>query len=177
MKQMRWCSVNIRPVFRTYPVPISIKLLALLTETFRVLSHSPDDRRIMYSNILMWPPNKNACSYLSWTRSNNRRHFGEVPHARICQWVWGVWTCVPVAATGLWLRPGYQQTADNVHYSPCINIVPSPGVKPSPAVFRSAGNKSLSNTTGLLILFHTLTEGQGFESEPSSAHCFCGWIS
>jgi hypothetical protein len=70
-----------------------------------------------------------------------------------------------------WVRPGYQQAADSVPPSPCINIARLPGLKSSPAVFHSAGNKSLSNTAGLLELFHTLTEGQGLEPGPTSAHC------
>jgi hypothetical protein len=68
-----------------------------------------------------------------------------------------------------WVRRGYQQAADSTPALPCINMEVSPGLKSSPAVFRSAGYKSLSNTAGLLKLLHTLTEGQGFGSE-SSAH-------
>jgi hypothetical protein len=66
------------------------------------------------------------------------------------------------------VRCVYQQAADSTATVLCINIALPAALKPSPAVFGSAGNKSLSNTAGLLKLFHKLTEVQGFKSEPTS---------
>jgi hypothetical protein len=90
-------------------------------------------------------------------------HCGYVCRIRFSEYVWELWICALLTVRGVgeyrWVRRRYQQATDSRPPLPCINMALSPGLKSSPAVFRSAGYKSLSNTAGLLKLLHTLTEG------------------